>query len=201
MDCAYVLSSKAQSMKIRPVFLFTALPLLVLAVGCNTSKKATRYDYLLKDRNRTEGTATSVPAETAEPMAGAGTLSAREVKTLLQTAQGYMGTPYKFGGTTRKGMDCSGLVYTCFLEIKRELPRNSAAMKAKGRTVAEKNIRPGHLVFFSTGAKGKVNHVGLVTSVRGNEVEFIHSSTSNGVRKDKLSDPYWSKRFEGAAAY
>jgi cell wall-associated NlpC family hydrolase len=116
-------------------------------------------------------------------------------RTVIQTAKSYAGTPYKYGGTTRAGMDCSGLVYTSFLAADKTLPRSSSAMAQTGTPVDRKNLRPGHLVFFSYNTAGKVGHVGLVIQVKNGDAEFIHATTQLGVTTSWLSDPHWDSRF------
>ncbi|WP_442267298.1 C40 family peptidase [Tenacibaculum sp. ZS6-P6] len=119
-----------------------------------------------------------------------------EVKT-VDKALIYLGTPYKFGGTTSKGMDCSGLVYTVFKdELKITLPRSSSSMSSVGKKVNYKEIKKGDLLFFDIARlKGDINHVGLVTSVTSEEIKFIHSSTSKGVVITSMNESYWKDAF------
>ena len=111
---------------------------------------------------------------------------------VINNAQAYKGVRYKYGGTTKKGMDCSGLVHTAFKEERIELPRISRDMATHGNWVDLKEVQKGDLLFFAT-KKGSrnVNHVGLVTSSRTGNVEFIHSSTSKGVIVSNLAEKYW----------
>lgn len=146
----------------------------------------------------------SLLAACSAPRALAGEKTARlgeassEVQSLIQTALSYEGTPYRYGGLTRSGMDCSGLVYTSFQAVGKTLPRSSAAMAETGREVKVSELRPGHLVFFSTGSSTRINHVGIVVRVQAGEVEFIHASTSRGVVINRLSETYYSERFRKA---
>lgn len=118
------------------------------------------------------------------------------INTVISTAKGYMGTPYRWGGTSRSGIDCSGLLCNSFRMISYELPRTSDQQSKVGKKVKRKQLEPGDLVFFATGKrKRKVTHVGLVTDVRGQSVKFIHSSSSMGVVISDLNQKYYSKRF------
>jgi cell wall-associated NlpC family hydrolase len=132
------------------------------------------------------------------PAARRGEAPSAEVQQVIQTARSYEGTPYRYGGLTRSGMDCSGLVYTSFQAVGKTLPRSSAAMAQTGREVKLSELRPGHLVFFSTGSSSRINHVGLVLRVEAGDVEFIHASTSRGVVVNRLSEKYYSERFRKA---
>ena len=127
-------------------------------------------------------------------------LSKREkTEMVIAKARSYTGTPYKWGGTTSSGMDCSGLLLNSFKAIDYNIPRTSAEQKKTGKRVGQDEIKKGDLVFFATSKKKrKVTHVGLVTERRGGEITFIHASTSRGVMESSLSNSYWSKRFRQA---
>lgn len=115
---------------------------------------------------------------------------------VISTAKSYQGTPYKYGGTTRAGMDCSALVYHAYYSIGITMPRTSNDQSQLGQKVAAKEIRQGDLLFFATSKKrSKVTHSGIVTEVDNGEIRFIHSSTSLGVTEDYLSSKYWNKAF------
>ena len=90
----------------------------------------------------------------------------RKADTVIQTARGYTGTPYKWGGTTRSGMDCSGLLINSFNAIDYKIPRTSEAQSKLGKKVKIDKLERGDLVFFATGKKKrKITHVGLVTDL------------------------------------
>lgn len=111
-------------------------------------------------------------------------------------AMAYEGVKYKYGGTTKSGMDCSGLVYTAFKEENIYLPRISRYMAKEGEAIPLNDIRKGDLVFFMTRKKNKgINHVGLVVDSDGKEIRFIHSSTSKGVITSSLSENYWRNAY------
>jgi len=117
--------------------------------------------------------------------------------TVIEEAKKFIGTPYKYGGTTRAGMDCSGLLLNSFRAIDITLPRSSEDQSKVGKEVSREDVQPGDLVFFATGKrKKKVTHVGLVTDVISKEnVKFIHSSSTLGVVETNLYSEYYRKRF------
>jgi probable lipoprotein NlpC len=112
---------------------------------------------------------------------------------VIKAARSYIGTPYKFGGTSRAGMDCSGLMLLCFKEININLPRTSAEQSNVGTTIKYADLRPGDLVFFTDKKGGsKVVHAGVVSKVNGaRDVKFIHSSTKLGVVESDLYVSYY----------
>lgn len=113
---------------------------------------------------------------------------------LIATAKNLIGTKYRSGGTTTAGFDCSGFVSYVFDDLGINLPRSSSGMHATGTKVDKDELLSGDLVFFNTTGKG-VSHVGIYIG----DGNFIHASTSQGVRIDKLSDPYyWGSRYIGA---
>lgn len=116
---------------------------------------------------------------------------------VLEAARGYLGTPYHYGGTDRRGMDCSGLVWRAFRDADaRELPRTSRAMHGEGMAVTRAELMPGDLVFFATSGKG-VNHVGLYEG----DGDFLHASSSRGVIRSSLAERYWRRCYVDARRF
>jgi cell wall-associated NlpC family hydrolase len=113
--------------------------------------------------------------------------------TMLSTAVQLAGTPYCSAGDDPDCFDCSGFVSYCFAKAGITVPRTSTELYTAGTSIDVSEIRPGDLVFFNTTGKG-VSHVGICLDSQ----TFIHSSTSSGVIKTSLGDPYWNKRFLGA---
>lgn len=115
-----------------------------------------------------------------------------EAESIVEYAKTFDGTRYKYGGTTKRGMDCSGLIFTSFNKHNISLPRTTSGLKNTGDWVDLKEINVGDLIFFATNKNSrKVNHVGIVTNVRTGNVEFIHSSSSRGVMVSSLAERYW----------
>ena len=119
-----------------------------------------------------------------------------KIDKIVVNALKYKGVPYKFGGTTKRGMDCSGIVYVSYLKEKLRLPRVSRDMAKSGKKVALRNAKKGDLLFFKTAKrKNRINHVGLIVSVKKNQIRFIHSTSSRGVITSLLSERYWKNAF------
>ncbi len=115
---------------------------------------------------------------------------------IIDSALKFSGVPYQFGGTTRNGMDCSGLLYASFLEHDVALPRSSYEMADEGKRVRLNEVMKGDLLFFKTSTKGaKINHVGLVVDVDGGDIKFIHSTSSRGVIVSSLREGFWNYAF------
>jgi len=102
---------------------------------------------------------------------------------LIDEATKNIGVKYKYGGTTKAGFDCSGLMYTVFNSQNIVLPRNSVEQSKIGTVVNQNRdqVQKGDLIFFKTNNSTNINHVGIVIEVNGDEIQFIHSSTSKGV--------------------
>jgi len=120
----------------------------------------------------------------------------QNIQHVINTAKSYQGTPYRYGGNTRSGMDCSALVYLSFKSVGVTLPRVSAAQSKIGKRVTKNKLKKGDVVFFATGRRrNKVTHAGIVLEKRMGKTYFIHASTSLGVTEDNLQSKYWSKRW------
>lgn len=98
--------------------------------------------------------------------------------------------PYRYGGLSKQGIDCSGFVYLTYKDVfATELPRTSRQQANTGRLVSRNRLRAGDLVFFKTGKNQ--NHVGIFIENQ----KFLHVSTKKGVILSSLSNRYWSARY------
>jgi cell wall-associated NlpC family hydrolase len=172
------------------------LTLLIILSSCGSRKsshvntrKSSKTTKRVSSRKRTAKSSTR--RKTTKPRTTS-SVSSKTVNNIVSNAKGYLGVKYRSGGTTKKGMDCSGLLYTAFGEEKVVLPRVSRDMAKKGDWIDVKAIKKGDLIFFATNKSNrKINHVGLVTEARIGYVKFIHSSSSKGVMESLLSERYW----------
>ena len=116
--------------------------------------------------------------------------------SVIEAARSYQGVPYLYGGTTRLGLDCSGLLQLSFAEAGVTIPRSSNEQAVWGDPIKPTELQPGDLLFFgaSPGAS-TITHVGLVTVVDAEGVEFIHASTSLGVVENSFEADYYLSRF------
>lgn len=113
---------------------------------------------------------------------------------IVKEGKKYLGVPYRYGGTTPRGFDCSGFTSYTFRQKNVYIPRTAAEQFKRGKAVSKKNLKAGDLVFFKTTSKKSVTHVGIY--IGGNK--FIHSA-SRGVSITPINDPYyWKSRYAGA---
>ena len=113
---------------------------------------------------------------------------------LTTTALQLTGVPYREGGATPRGFDCSGFTRYVFAQQRISLPRRAQQQYRAGRSVDVDELGPGDLVFFTTVEPG-ASHVGLVID-RGT---FVHAPSARGkVRLEQLGNAYWARRYLGA---
>jgi hypothetical protein len=114
---------------------------------------------------------------------------------VVDTALGYRGVPYVFGGADpATGFDCSGYVQYVLAQHAITVPRTAAEQFRVGRRIALRDVQAGDLVFFTTVAPG-ASHVGFALA----DGAFVHAPASSGVvRVERLDAAYWQSRFVGA---
>lgn len=113
-------------------------------------------------------------------------------KLYLEAAE-WIGVPYRAGGDSKRGTDCSGFTCQLYRKVYRtQVPRNTEDLKKESNKVAKRNLREGDLVFFSSNrSKKKVAHVGIYLK----NGRFIHASTSKGVIVSSLNEDYYTRHW------
>ena len=113
---------------------------------------------------------------------------------LYKFIESWWGTPYRMGGTSYNGVDCSAFTQILLFAIYGlQVPRTANEQKMFSATINVNELKEGDLVFFNTRGRG-VSHVGIY--LQGNQ--FVHASSSSGVMISNLNDNYWHKRFINA---
>ena len=112
---------------------------------------------------------------------------------LISQYHEWRGVPYQLGGSSKRGVDCSGFVQQAFrMGLGVSVPRSTQGLSQAGKAVDRRSLRAGDLVFFDTGVKQA--HVGIYLD----DGQFLHASTSQGVTISSLSNIYWRKNFRKA---
>ena len=156
--------------------LYALFIMLMVLMSCKSSKQTT---VITKKKDLPKVTETNQVAD-----------------AVVNNARVYNGVRYQYGGTTRRGMDCSGLIYVSFKKEDILLPRISRDMAKKGKEVQLNKVEKGDLLFFKTNkSRNVINHVGLVTKSKKGEIEFIHATSSRGVITSTLDERYWYRAF------
>jgi cell wall-associated NlpC family hydrolase len=111
-------------------------------------------------------------------------------KALYKEFQKWKETPYKYGGNSLNGTDCSGFTQAIYKNVfHTKIPRTTKEQAKIGYRVSKKDVRVGDIVLFKTGRN--VRHSGVI--IEGDS--FIHSGTSTGVTISKLTNRYWKSHF------
>jgi murein DD-endopeptidase / murein LD-carboxypeptidase len=119
-------------------------------------------------------------------------LTGKEDPLLISEVASWLRVPYRFGGNTRAGADCSGFVFSVYRNAHQiELPRTTEGQARLTRRVGRNRLKVGDLVFFRTTSRRKVTHVGIYLG----KDKFIHASTSRGVIVSDLNEPYFARSF------
>ena len=167
--------------------------LLVLALACGSVQAAPTVDEALSQDRLTEILKERGLGANLQTV---GHSVASNTSSLINTAMGMIGIPYRFGGTSAEtGFDCSGFVRAIYQDTVGHLLPRRADEQAKGtQKIDKKELKPGDLVFFNT-MRRTFSHVGIYV---GNG-QFIHSpSKGKTVRVESMNTSYWAKRFNGA---
>lgn len=168
-----------------PLLLLLAIVASLLA-SCGSSKHTSAIPYQSKGGGRADTRTFEMP-KSLPPQSNA----------LLDEARRWLGTPYKYGGEDKRGVDCSGLVinvYRSALDIK--LPRSSSEQARYCSPLQKNQLMPGDLIFFATGSSKTVSHVGIYVG----DGRMIHSSTSGGVVVSDIESDYYVRTYAGAGS-
>ena len=130
------------------------------------------------------------------PVAGSG--STRPTADIAGQAAGYaqtmIGKPYRYGGTSPKGFDCSGLVFYSYKQAGVALPHSTDKQRSASRSIKLAELRRGDLLFFNQEGK-KYGHVAIYVG----DGKFVHApSSGKSVRSDRLDSAYWKKHLSEA---
>lgn len=124
-------------------------------------------------------------------------LKRKHMAQLVDFAGKQLNAPYKWGGNTPKGFDCSGFTSYCYNHFGVQLPRTAADQSLTGKKIHSKKAKAGDLIFFKgpNPKKSKVGHVGIVVSGRRKNIKFIHAANT-GIIVSHLNEDYFSQRFK-----
>ncbi|MEG2278327.1 MAG: C40 family peptidase [Odoribacter sp.] len=163
----------------KPIFIIYLLLFGLLLTSCNSQKRLSR--------------STKQTAQLSEQL-GFNVKKKDDLRLYTEAAK-WLGTPYRYGGNTLKGVDCSGLVNQIYQNVyHKKLERTTKDIVEKNcRKISKSHLTSGNLVFFSTSKKRKgINHVGLFLK----NGYFIHASTSKGVIISHLDEEYYQKKWK-----
>jgi len=159
---------------------------LMIITGCAPSVRYTRDIAQKRNSIKKQQYPENFIVQTDEKTTGNNLASSLE-----SVIASYLGSPYRAGGMSRRGFDCSGFVCKIFKEVFNiELPRSSSQMKNCGRRITLRSASAGDLVFFRNHRIGRINHVGIYMG----EGRFVHASVKHGVTYSNLNEPYYQNR-------
>jgi len=159
--------------------------LILFLYSCAGTKHKTTQRTIATETKRSSSKKTTSESKESSSLAN----------KIVQTATNNLGAKYKYGGTTKSGFDCSGLVFTSFKTHHINLPRTSLKMAEQGKKIETSEAQKGDLIFFATANTKRINHVGIITDVKKDEIKFIHSSTQKGVIISSTKEPYYKKSY------
>lgn len=127
---------------------------------------------------------------------GSSSVSTSLSSKILSEAVGYLNTPYKYGGTSENGIDCSAFTQKVFQRsLELQIPRSTREQFEIGEKITkDDDLNFGDLVFFKTKRRSSPSHVGIYIG----ENKFMHASRKKGVIVSSLDEKYWTPRFIGA---
>ena len=114
---------------------------------------------------------------------------------IIRTASNLVGTPYRYGGVSPSGFDCSGLLYYLYGNIVPSFPRTAASQAGAGQFVNRNDLRPGDLVFYATGSdRTAVTHAALYIGDNA-LIQAVSAGPHTGVVITDMDERYWRNRY------
>jgi len=161
------------------------LPLIYFLAACSSSSQFSKNNHSESKNN------SSLAINNSQQSAQQGMQPDDLLYAILRSEYSYwVGSPYRLGGNSLRGIDCSSLVQQVFKNsFNIPLPRTTEYQVRKGYSIKKTHLKVGDLVFFKTGRLTR--HVGIYM---GNN-EFFHVSTSKGAKISSLSNPYWKRKY------
>ncbi len=169
----------------------------VLAKNSNIKKKNNEKDFVTKQVTPSENQkqASKIYDQNESDILINNEDSNYLIEQLINSASDNLGVNYLAGGTTSKGYDCSGLLFSTFKKFDITLPRSSHEMAKAGTQIDLGKAKKGDLIFFINRGQRRINHVGMIVEVKGDDIKFIHSSNS-GVIISSLKESYYERTFK-----
>lgn len=161
---------------------------LIGMMSCSTSKP-----HLSKSKPRNSRIVKSSPTTPKRQGQEYSTKNKKYNSDFSVLADDLIGTPYKYGGKSRSGFDCSGLVSYVYKKVGVDLPGSSSMMSKRGKAIRRSDAGPGDLIFFHR--NGTVYHVSMVVEKEQEDIWVVHSTSSRGVIKENIfASSYWSSK-------
>lgn len=178
--------------------IFSVALVSLLTVGCASTQTQKSAPIVAQASVATSAQPKAKPVAKTNVTVSAAPAALRDshvVTTALQNQlKQWKGTPYKLGGNSLNGIDCSAFVQRTFTDkFAIAMPRTTIAQKSVGIQIPKEELKPGDLIFFKTNW-GR-NRTGLHVGIYNGNNQFIHASTSKGVMTSSLNDKYWKQRF------
>ncbi len=163
----------------------------ILIIGCSSENNrpapVNEKSHLNKEI-QTNDTAKSTPQLATTIKTSTPPTTVRE--TLLEHYNEWRGVNYKYGGLSKRGIDCSGFVYLTYRDLfETNLPRSTKLLASTGEQINQKQLRPGDLVLYKT--TRTVRHAGIYIG----DNKFLHASKSKGVMISDMDLDYWKDRY------
>jgi cell wall-associated NlpC family hydrolase len=116
---------------------------------------------------------------------------------LLNFGKSLLGTRYIYGGTSKKGFDCSGFVYFVYKNFNINVPRSTSQFKNFGKEIAIDQVKKGDILLFLSPTRNVIGHIGIVSNADGMRSKFIHSSSGKQMQVmiSNLSHKSYTRRF------